>query len=435
MISLALKNIWHRRSRYGWLFIELIAVTFISWYVLDRLIVLTYQYNEPVGYDRDRMCIVTTGVTNVPHGEVKTPIENMESDFLGFLGQIREIPQVESATPVIDQEFMDGRFRSLNLLKLPDNSYVYQVGVRYISGQDFFKTFGITTDSGEEGIEYLSNIEGDGFACVKTRSLALVEFKGKNPMAVTDSLYEAALAKNSDAPIWEKPQRVLGIVDDVKPKSTVSGAYWINFHPMMSSELGSGSWSVAIRLKPDVNVKSFVTEMKNKLKDLHFGKVTALNVRSYDDISEEFQNRESGPVRRLDLIFALFFLFNVCLGVIGTFWMMTRKRSEEVGVLRAYGSSRWGILSLLINEAVILTIIAWIIGCLLWFYYALDAGLFMGEIMSGGLVKSWVESFPLHFAIVSGIILVLLLLAVLIGVAGPGYKLSRVEPVDALRDE
>lgn len=171
------------------------------------------------------------------------------------------------------------------------------------------------------------------------------------------------------------------------------------------------------------------------LDELQSGKVVAYNIRSYNDISEELQNRTSGPERRLDLIFALFFLFNVCLGVTGTFWMMTRKRSEEVGVLRAYGSSRSGILSLLINEAVILTIAAWIVGCSLWLYYALGAGLFMGDIQSGGLVKSWVESFPLHFAIVSGIILVLLIISVLIGVAGPGYKLSRVEPVDALRDE
>lgn len=433
MISLALKNIWHRRKRYGWLFIELIAVTFISWYVVDRLVVLTYQYNEPVGYDRDHMCILTTAV-DAPPGTVPDSIDNKESDFRGLLSQIRALPQVEHATPVNPYTLMDKSFNSTSGRMAPDSSIYHYQTLFFISGQDFFETFGITTGGGNDGVKYLSDLTGN-HNIVLTRSLAFVLYGNKNPIEVSDSVYQAEIENNPDAEYWEITNRVAGLVDDVKPKSTVSGNYGLEFIPLSQSGMAAGRWNIAIRLKPDVNVKSFVTQMNSSIEDFRSGKAIALDVRSYDDISEEFQNRESGPARRLDLIFALFFLFNVCLGVTGTFWMMTRKRSEEVGVLRTYGSSRSGILNLLINEALILTIVAWFIGCALWLYYALGAGLFMGNIQNGGIVTSWVESFPLHFAIVSGIILLLLVIAVLIGVAGPGYKLSRVEPVDALRDE
>lgn len=433
MISLALKNIWHRRKRYGWLFIELIAVTFISWYVIDRLVVLSYQYNEPVGYDRDRLCILSTAL-DVDPGTNIFSVENKDTDFRGLLAQIRALPQVERATPVDPYQMMDRGFNSTNGCQAPDGtSYCYNT-MFYISGQDFFETFGITTDGGEEGLKYLSDLDGANIT-VLTRTLAFVLYRNKNPMEVSDSLYQAAIEKNPDAESWQKPNRVVGLVDDVKPKSTVSGHFGLEFKPLSQAAMAAGSWDIAIRLKPGVNVNSFVTQINSSIKDFKSGKAIAVDVRSYDDISEEFQNRESGPERRLDMIFAFFFLFNVCLGVTGTFWMMTRKRSEEVGVLRAYGSSRSGILGLLISEAVILTLVAWLVGCALWLYYALGAGLFMGDIQNGGLAKSWVEIFPLHFAIISGIILVLLIVAVLIGVAGPGYKLSRVEPVDALRDE
>lgn len=434
MISLALKNIWHRRKRYGWLFVELIAVTFISWYILDRLVVLTSQYNEPVGYDRDRLCILSTAL-DVEPGTDLSSVNNKSTDFRGLIGQIRDLPQVEKATPVSADNLMDMQFSMTAGTGAPDGTMYNNYMVPYVSGQDFFETFGITTGSGEKDVKYLSDLEGGMHNTVLTRSFALIKYNGKDPQAFTDSIYQAKIEKNPDADYWEYPDKVVGLVDDVKPKSIVSGNYGIQFSPVSQDAMAAGSWNIAIRLKPGVNVKSFVTQINNSIEDFRSGKAIAVDIRSYDDISEEFQNRESGPARRLDLIFALFFLFNVCLGVTGTFWMMTRKRAEEVGVLRAYGSSRSGILSLLINEAVILTIVAWIVGCALWLYYALGAGLFMGDIQSGGLVKSWVESFPLHFAIVSGIILVLLIISVLIGVAGPGYKLSRIEPVDALRDE
>lgn len=188
-----------------------------------------------------------------------------------------------------------------------------------------------------------------------------------------------------------------------------------------------------MRLHPDVDRENFVTQLLGRIGEFRRGNIRAVMVRSYRSIIEENQNRESGPDRRLDRIFAVFFLLNVCLGVTGTFWMMTRKRSPEVGVMRAFGFTPGRVRRLLFFEVVLLSVVSWVIGCGLYLIYALKKGLFMGN--TDDFTHTWVESFPQHFAVISGIILILLMASVLIGVVGPGWRLSRVNPVVALRDE
>ena len=47
----------------------------------------------------------------------------------------------------------------------------------------------------------------------------------------------------------------------------------------------------------------------------------------------------------------------------------------------------------------------------------------------------WINHFGLHFTAVTLIVYLLLLIVVSIGIWMPAHKLSRISPVDALRDE
>ena len=51
------------------------------------------------------------------------------------------------------------------------------------------------------------------------------------------------------------------------------------------------------------------------------------------------------------------------------------------------------------------------------------------------VADSWIDSFPLHFLIVSGIIWLIMTIVVLIGIYIPAHKISHVQPTEALRDE
>ena len=72
---------------------------------------------------------------------------------------------------------------------------------------------------------------------------------------------------------------------------------------------------------------------------------------------------------------AAFFLVNLCLGVIGTFWLQTRTRREEVGVMLSFGATRSDIVRLLMGEGTVLTVVASLTGFLLYLQYALKEGL------------------------------------------------------------
>ena len=55
--------------------------------------------------------------------------------------------------------------------------------------------------------------------------------------------------------------------------------------------------------------------------------------------------------------------------------------------------------------------------------------------MSLNVIDNWVSNFWEHFGIVSLIVYALIIICVIIGTLLPALKLSRINPVDALRDE
>ena len=51
MIKHILKLIWNQRRANVWLFLEILLVTAILWVMLDALLVDTYTYHQPTGFD------------------------------------------------------------------------------------------------------------------------------------------------------------------------------------------------------------------------------------------------------------------------------------------------------------------------------------------------------------------------------------------------
>lgn len=92
---------------------------------------------------------------------------------------------------------------------------------------------------------------------------------------------------------------------------------------------------------------------------------------------------------------------------------------------------------MLIGEGLILTVIAWVVGCVIYLQWALVEGLSNGRIWqnSSPLDTGWVCSFWPHFFGVSLIVLALMLAVVLLGIWLPARKLSRTDPVTVLHEE
>ena len=106
-------------------------------------------------------------------------------------------------------------------------------------------------------------------------------------------------------------------------------------------------------------------------------------------------------LNNLTVILTIFFLFNLCLGVVGTFWFQTRSRVEEMGVLLTFGSTKKNIRSMLLGEGFVLSTLAVATGCILYLQIALKTsfvGMQLGMQYDKGLniVDSWVFHFGEH---------------------------------------
>ncbi|WP_290121281.1 FtsX-like permease family protein, partial [uncultured Duncaniella sp.] len=157
----------------------------------------------------------------------------------------------------------------------------------------------------------------------------------------------------------------------------------------------------------------------------------------------EIMSRDMNNQDFISMSIALFFFVNILLCMVGTFYLQTRKRSEETGVMRTFGASRGFIVREMLGEGFVITTLAWIFGCFLYWLYIKDESLAQlaysfsdaPSSILRQMTPTWIDDFTIHFSVVSLIIYSIMLTCVLLGIYIPAGKIARINPVDALRDE
>jgi len=142
-------------------------------------------------------------------------------------------------------------------------------------------------------------------------------------------------------------------------------------------------------------------------------------VRDYEGIRAFYlENSERTSAHRLVSAMGLFFLVNVFLAVIGTFWFHVSRRRSELGLRMAMGSTRRGIEGLMIGEGLLLLAIASVPGLLIILNLA------VADIVPCGVIR---------FTAISLLTGGVLALVVFLAIWYPARKAARQEPADALR--
>lgn len=218
------------------------------------------------------------------------------------------------------------------------------------------------------------------------------------------------------------------------------------FHPCRPISAGNfdgtkmpinDGFSIMLRLRQGVEPEKFVadnSEWANSLKagNFYVSKMSSL-LQNKRDIEESWGISNS---ERIGSTLAIFFLINLFLGVVGTFYLQTRRRSTEAGIMKAFGASPSHITATLILEGLILTAATWVVGCVVFMQYALKEGLAMSQANVPQLLnESWISHFWVHFVIISAIILILMSLAVVIGIYIPARKIAHTDIAYALKEE
>lgn len=181
-----------------------------------------------------------------------------------------------------------------------------------------------------------------------------------------------------------------------------------------------------IRVKPGADGAAFAADFRKEMEQqLRMGNIYLKDVFPMSHYRDQFLERWLDQVR-LYVAGIAFFLLNVLLGVVGTFWYRTQQRSAEIGLRMAMGATRKGIFWQLVKEGLALLTIAFIPSA------AIFANLLYMEVTQGSEIPPDMASrllfgFVFSYAVMAAMIVV--------GISFPSYRAMRMHPADALRQE
>lgn len=444
-----LNDIWSQRTNNVWLFLELIVVCFVAWTQLDPIIVRLYYRNLPSGIDGDRM-VVANILSTRPYETADDSMTQEERDNQYWKGEaqyvveaniikrqllaIDGVEQASIADPVLGilaRTDLFGSSSFSNKLKFAwQNDTVLVNDICYSMDEHFFETYGIQPIAGCKTSKELSDID-QGW--IVSQSLAEHYF-GSPEAAISKELHAAFFADGD----WHQP--IVAVVNDVHVSEKDYNA-WAVYSNNGTIRKGGSQNLVVLRLKPGVNPRRFAEEQNLNPWNYASDHYAVASFTAYDDIGSS-RNQFATPMLSYDfnlqIATAVFFLINLCLGVIGTFWMQTKRRTEESGIMRAFGATRRRVMLMFLAEGWLLATVSMFIACVLYLNYV-KAGFGALCISAHQLGTqpdpTWVADKPLHFLIVSAIVYLIILCTVLIGTAIPAWGICKCRITNALKDE
>ncbi len=436
MFRLIFKTLWSRRKRNAWLLAELILVSILSWAIFDPVIVVTHDRMIPLGYDADRLCMVSLDMLqpSAPgYDSLASKDEAKLDSYLHLMRLARQHPDVEQTTALIGFSYPGSQGSQSTAYQVEGDTVKNSTNVyliNYLPHTHFFETYGFRSGTKGMTATELSDYPARDHQLVLDENTLEYYFHTDDPRGKRFWRYNEKDTTYTD---------IVGAVGTIK-YSSERRPMAVAFVPMSEEEARGyipADALILIRVKEGVSMDRFLHDYKPwMLQTLRAGNLYVRDLKTYRQKLDETEFSGSASLYRRNLLVAIFFLINLCLGVAGTFWLQTRTRREEIGVMLSFGSTPGHIIRLLLGEGVVLTTVATLVGCLVYLQYALSEGLSRGMNYFANLRQEyWTDFFGWHFLIVSLIVYAILLAVVSAGVFIPAWKISRIQPTEALRDE
>lgn len=184
-------------------------------------------------------------------------------------------------------------------------------------------------------------------------------------------------------------------------------------------------WAPMLSVRVNEKVEEgFVDRFTTDMRNLAIGPFYFSQIKAYDEAKKIYDTKTNNYLRT-SVALVLFFIFNVILGVLGTFWFRTRKRRGEIGLRLALGASRKDIFKELLIEGLLILIIA-IIPALV---------VCMNIWVVDLTINVWMDPTLLRFLAGIGLTLLLMMLMIVFGVWYPAIQATKVQPAEALHEE
>ena len=441
MFKTILHQIWNQRKMNGWIFLELLVVSFFLWMVIDPIYVITANRCIPKGYNSHGLYVVNVGQWSAGDAAYRAEVATdslRQSDYLHLAYLLRNQPEVAQCCIAPAQSIPSGRSWSGGQLFTDTASaaannqseghyvHVLQFPVLLEGEEHLLDLFGIT--DARTGGRVVIPDQPDG-KILLSRDAARRLF-GKAD-AIGRKLYRGD----------KKEYEVAGIYNDYKYVSC-----WQPYPSFAEFKLGvksSGwmqfSYQLLIRLKQGADEQAFCRRFREEVMPAcNVGNFYFSGIESIDHLNQE-RERNLGIVNKMRLQAALagFALLCIFLGMVGTFWIRTEARSQEIGLMRSIGASRRTISKQFLIESWLLLSVAFVLALVVVFNYVWLEGFYVVE-QHGTLVPDAAypqNRFGAHFVTVSLLTYFMLWAIVWIGTYIPTRQAARTLPAEALRDE
>ena len=422
-----------RIRKNAWVGIELMLVFGLMWFITDFLFVMDFNRSLPTHMNTDRVWNIEIGClseTNPDFDAEADSADRKRADFDLIVKMASHYKDVEQGAALLPFGMpFAGNSNGLIVMNPSDTAHsVYVNLIKVYPGTDYFRTFAFTDAEGRP-------VSMDDFDFTDADNVVLSQRTADYFFPNGNAVGKTIQHKGWPTGVLET-FNVVGVVGNVKrtdyerPESNIYKAGDLFFHKYMDEDL-------AVRLKPGVSEQTFaerfMTDMAAKMR---IGNFYVKEINSYETIREQL-NHEFGYTTLMSFgrIMASFFLINILLCVMGTFWYRVRMRREEIGVRMAMGAGKKQIKWMLFKEGLVLLSVAAVPAILIALH------LVIGEVVDYGLpgdtlYPEYIIDYPvLRFVITNLLAWVILALTILASIWLPAYRAVQLTPADALHEE
>lgn len=418
MIQHLLKLLWKQRRQNAWIAAELFLVFLLLWYITDYFITIGYADSIKNAYhikDTYQVRLVTVPESSPQYIRHENP-EEVANLYLSIIERIRQHPQVEEICLTRDSNPYNPSYRDWQMGK--DSSQMVQFQYLEVT-PSYFDVF---------------NVKPLGNATPASLKNALTPKSIVISRKLAETLFPGEEAKGKSVFLGNTNSLRVGDVCGALKRDDYSreerAAYFLlpvsQFTEWDEQQLAEAV-GISIRVKPGLNPKEFIESFQREMRTrLNAGNFLLSGVDAYTDVRDKLYlvNGVTDAIR-YRIAFMTFLVFNIFLGIIGTFWFRNEYRKPEIGLRLAVGSTRRQVMQMMIGE-----------GWLLLSLVAIPAAIFCINFAQMELIATYIM--PVTLARLSaGLISTYLIMGlfIMLGTWYPAYLSSRVAPADTLRNE
>lgn len=338
-----------------------------------------YAINKDLGYFNKNILLLNLGRDFSSYPALLNSISS-NPDIISSAGSNMSLPIVEQNYAALQiPNYENEEIKVMVIIMLVDFNYFKTMGMSVVMGRDFSSEYG--SDN--------------------TQSVILNETAVKQ-LAIADPLK----MKYTGSP-------VIGVVKDFNLFSLHS-----NIQPLSISISKKNIRQLAIHYKSG-KLSNILPLLQTEWK-----KVAPERPFLYTTIEEVIENLYTSEKNLTTIVsvFALLSLVISALGLFGLTLFVTKSRTREIGIKKIFGSSENGIILSFMHENFILVIVAVLLSIPITFYF----------------MTQWLNRFAFKTSISWLVFIIAFLIAtivVLVTVYYHSYKISRINPVKALRYE